>query len=94
MIGEEGEKENKEKEDWKEKDTQTKIITYLSGQIAKRIPLKTLLDTSEMLYYDEEMKVYRFGGERVIDVEIEKIESFWLWTLLNAANFVLCDLRL
>jgi hypothetical protein len=29
-----------------------------------------------MLRYDEEKKVYRFGGKRVIDVEIEKIESF------------------
>jgi hypothetical protein len=44
----------------------------------KRILLKTLLDTTEILYYDEEKKVYRFGGERVTDVKIEKIESFRL----------------
>ena len=38
----------------------------------KRIPLKTLLDTSEMLYHNEERKVYSFGGERAIEVEIER----------------------
>jgi hypothetical protein len=51
-------------------------MTYLSEQITKRIPLKTLLDTGEMLYYDEENKVYRSGGERVIDVEKEKNRAF------------------
>lgn len=66
MIGEE-----REKEDQKVKDTQTKIITYLSEQITKRIPLKTLLDTGERLYCEEQKKVYRFGGEHVMDVEIE-----------------------
>lgn len=53
-----------------------KIITYFSEQIRKRIPLKALPDTGEMLYYEDQKKVYRLGGERVIDVEIEKIESF------------------
>ena len=76
MIGEERRKENKEKEDQKIKDTHTKIITYLSGQITKRIPLKTLLDTSEMLYYDEEKTVYRFDGECVIDVEMKRQRAF------------------
>jgi hypothetical protein len=44
--------------------------------LLEETPLKTLLDTGEMLYYDEERKVHSFGGERTIDVEIEKIESF------------------
>ena len=48
----------REKEDCRVKDIQTKIITYLSGQILKRIRLKTLLDTREMLYCDEEMEVF------------------------------------
>ena len=76
MIGEESEKENKEDKDQKVKDTQTKIIIYLSGQIMKRIPLKILVDTSEMLYNNEGKKVYRFGSECVMDVKIEKMESF------------------
>jgi hypothetical protein len=53
MIGEE-----REKEDCRVKDIQTKIITYLSGQIMKRIRLKTFLDTREMLYCDEEIEVF------------------------------------
>jgi hypothetical protein len=37
-------------------DIDTRIVTYLSGQITKRILLKTLFDISEMLYYDEKRK--------------------------------------
>ena len=42
----------------------------------KRIPLKTLLDKIEILYHNLEEKVYCFGGECVIDVEIERLRAF------------------
>jgi P4 family phage/plasmid primase-like protien len=60
-------------EEMKGNDPHTKIKNYLTEEVIKRISLRTLLDTGEILYYDSKEKVWRFNGERMIDVEIEKI---------------------
>ena len=61
-------------------DQGTKIITYLTNAVMNGIPVKTLLDTGDMLYYDSEGKVYRFGGERIIDIEVEKLGGYGVVT--------------
>jgi putative DNA primase/helicase len=42
----------------------------------RRIHVKRLFDTGEVLYYDNKKKVYRFGGEQVIEAEMEKIGDY------------------
>jgi P4 family phage/plasmid primase-like protien len=56
-----------------EYDDNSKIITYLTRQVMKSITLRTLFDSREILYYDKEKKFYRHGGDRIIDMEVERI---------------------
>ena len=61
-------------------DERTKIIIYLTNAVMNVIDVRTLLDTGEMLYYDKEKKVWRFGGERIVDIEIEKLGGYGIVT--------------
>jgi P4 family phage/plasmid primase-like protien len=54
-------------------DTTTREISFLAPEVKKRATFKTLFDTREILYFDKSKKYYRFGGEAIIDSEIEKI---------------------
>jgi P4 family phage/plasmid primase-like protien len=81
------EREEKKGEDTKtllaersEMDERTKIISYLTGAVMNTVHVKTLLDTGEMLYYDRKKNIFRFGGERIIDMEIEKLGGFGVVT--------------
>ena len=56
-----------------EGDSNTKIISYLANEVMNRITLKTLFDTHDILYHDKSRKVYRAGGDRMIDWEVERI---------------------
>jgi P4 family phage/plasmid primase-like protien len=57
-----------------DEDQNTKIISYLSVEVMKRVAIKTLFDTQQILYYDTgRNKHFRFGGDSIIDAEIEKI---------------------
>jgi phage/plasmid-associated DNA primase len=61
-------------------DERTKIIIYLTNAVMNVVDVRTLLDTGEMLYYDKEKKVWRFGGERIVDIEIEKLGGYGVVT--------------
>src|SRR5688500_7030749 len=56
-----------------EHDDNSKIITYLTRHVMQSITLRTLFDSREILYYDKEKKFYRPGGDRIIDIEVERI---------------------
>jgi P4 family phage/plasmid primase-like protien len=56
-----------------EYDDNSKIITFLTMQVIQRVTLRTLFDSREILYYDKEKKFYHPGGDRIIDIEIERI---------------------
>jgi putative DNA primase/helicase len=56
-----------------ENDDNSKIITYLTRQVMQSVPLRTLFDSREILYYDKREKFYRPGGDRIIDIEVERI---------------------
>jgi len=54
-------------------DDTTRIISFLAPEVKKRVTLKTMFDTREILYFDKTKNYYRFGGEAIIDAEIENI---------------------
>jgi len=56
-----------------EHDDNSKIITYLTRQVMQSVTLQTLFDSQEILYYDKRKKFYHPGGDRIIDMEIERI---------------------
>lgn len=56
-----------------EYDDNSKIITYLTRQVMQSVTLRTLFDSREILYYDKREKFYRPGGDRIIDMEVERI---------------------
>jgi hypothetical protein len=56
-----------------EYDDNSKIITYLTRQVMQSVTLRTLFDSREILYYDKGQKFYRPGGDRIIDMDIERI---------------------
>jgi hypothetical protein len=56
-----------------EYDDNSKIITYLTRQVMQSVTLRALFDSREILYYDNGKKFYRPGGDRIIDIEIERI---------------------
>jgi P4 family phage/plasmid primase-like protien len=56
-----------------EYDDNSKVITYLTRQVMQSVTLRTLFDSREILYYDKGEKIYRPGGDIIIDIEIERI---------------------
>lgn len=56
-----------------EYDDNGKIITFLTRQVMQSVTLRTLFDSREILYYDKDKKFYCPGGDRFIDMEIERI---------------------
>ncbi len=56
-----------------EHDDNSKIITYLTRQVMQSVTLRTLFDSCEILYYNKGQKFYRLGGDRIIDMEVERI---------------------
>jgi len=56
-----------------EYDDNSKIITFLTMQVMQSVTLRTLFDSREILYYDKDKKFYCPGGDRIIDMEIERI---------------------
>ncbi|MDQ3968819.1 MAG: phage/plasmid primase, P4 family, partial [Thermoproteota archaeon] len=56
-----------------EYDDNSKIITYLTRQVMQSVTLRTLFDSRGILYYDKEKRFYRPGGDRIIDMEVERI---------------------
>ena len=56
-----------------EYDDNSKIITYLTRQVMQSVTFRALFDSREILYYDKGQKFYRPGGDRIIDMEVERI---------------------
>jgi P4 family phage/plasmid primase-like protien len=56
-----------------EYDDNSKIITYLTMQVMQSLTLRTLFDSREILYYDKGQKFYLPSGDRIIDMEVERI---------------------
>jgi P4 family phage/plasmid primase-like protien len=56
-----------------EYDDNSKIIAYLTRHVMQSVTLRTLFDSREILYYDKGEKLYRPGGDRIIDMEVERI---------------------
>lgn len=54
-------------------DDTTRIISFLATEVMSRVALKSFFDTHEIIYWDARRKYYQFGGESIIDAEIENI---------------------
>jgi P4 family phage/plasmid primase-like protien len=54
-------------------DDTTRIISFLATEVMSRVALKSFFDTHEIIYWNARRKYYQFGGESIIDAEIENI---------------------
>lgn len=74
----------------KEGNKKTDYVIMLTNEIMKENTFKTMKDTQEIYYYDENIGVYMKGGEQIIQ---EEVELLYPQVCTNQVNEVISHIR-